>query len=323
MRKFALPAMFALAASAGPALAADIAKPVYKAAPPVVVTPWDVAFGAGIASDYNFRGISQSDRTASANAYFEARYNTSKDVQWYAGIAGSSVKLATDPSAEIDLYGGGRFTMGPWGLDLGFIYYLYPGERSIDGTIITAPPAFNTTLDDTDFWEVYAKLLYTFNDNWAVGGNVYFSPDWLNTGASGTYASATLKYTGTALPSGWGWYVSGEAGYYWLGTTDPIVTPTGVAIYYDALGAVVAADLPDYAYWNVGLGFTYKAITIDLRYHDTDLSKAECNALTADPSAAFTTNVAINNFVTNGLSNWCGAAFIGKLSFDTTLNALK
>jgi len=96
---------------------------------PVVVSPWDIAFGAAIASDYNFRGISQSDRSFSPSAYFEPRYNVSKNLQFYAGIGGLGVDLASNPSAEIDLYGGVRPTFGALALDLGFIYYWYPSEK--------------------------------------------------------------------------------------------------------------------------------------------------------------------------------------------------
>jgi hypothetical protein len=44
-------------------------------------------------------------------------------LQLYGGIAAASVKLATDPTAEIDLYGGIRPTFGPFGLRLRGIYY--------------------------------------------------------------------------------------------------------------------------------------------------------------------------------------------------------
>ena len=40
--------------------------------------------------------------------------------------------------------------------------------------------------------------------------------------------------------------------------------------------------VPGSSYWNVGIGFNWKVFTLDLRYHDSDLSKAECNLLTAD-----------------------------------------
>lgn len=322
MNKVLVTAAVLLGLSAAPSLAADL-KMYTKAAPAVVVSPWDIAFGASLANDYNFRGISQSDRGPSVSAYFEPRYNISPTLQLYAGIAGSSVKLATDPSMELDFYAGIRPTFGALALDFGFIYYAYPGEREIDGTIIVAPPAFNTTPVNTDFWEVYAKATYTFNDQFSVGANLFYSPDWLNTGADGTYLSGTGKYTGAALANGIGWYVSGELGYYWLGTTDVINTTTGNAVYFNALGTSIAANLPDYAYWNIGVGFTYKVFTLDLRYHDTNLSSAECNILTGDPSAAAIAPTAVNNAVSTGASNWCGSAFIAKLSFDTTLAAFK
>jgi len=321
MKKFVMPAMFALAVSAGPALAADIAKPVYKAAPPVVVSPWDIAFGAGIASDYNFRGISQSDRKPSVNAYFEARYNSSKDLQWYAGIGGYSIDFPNRPSAEIDLYAGVRPTFGPLALDLGVWYYWYPGGQCFntvalcgsDFTAVTLPNT-NVIKADVSFLEFFAKGTYTFNDNFNMGAGVFYTSDWLNTGASGTYGNLTAKFTGNALPSGWNWYLSGEVGKYWLGTTDT---------FYAVAAFPAGTPLPDYTTWNVGLGFTYKVFTIDLRYYDTDLTKAECNVLTGDHTATFDASN-ITSINPGGMgSKWCSASFVAKLSVDTTLSAIK
>jgi uncharacterized protein (TIGR02001 family) len=314
MNKVLVTAAVLLGLSAAPSLAADL-KMYTKAAPAVVISPWDIAFGGSLASDYNFRGISQSDRGPSVSAYFEPRYNITPTLQLYAGLAGSSVKLPTDPSAEIDLYGGIRPTFGALSMDFGFIYYWYPRERQIDGVAIVAPPSGNTTLSDTDFWEVYAKASYAFNDAFSVGANLYYSPDWLNTGADGTYFSATAKYVLPGnLPLGLGWYVSGELGYYSLGTTK-----------FDAIAFPVAGgwDLPSYAYWNAGIGFTYKVFTLDLRYHDTDLSKEECNVLTADPGASLGGSIIPVTNAAGAQSRWCGSAFVAKLSFDTTLAAFK
>ena len=73
--------------------------------------------------------------------------------------------------------------------------------------------------------------------------------------------------------------------------------------------AVGAAD-PSYTYYNVGLAFTYKAVTLDLRYHGTDQSAGDCR-----------------NFLVvsapNRASDWCDDTFIASLKFDTTLAALK
>ena len=62
--------------------------------------------------------------------------------------------------------------------------------------------------------------------------------------------------------------------------------------------------------------------TLDLRYSDTDLIKADCNAFTSDPTASFDGSYSPINPTGVG-SNWCGATFIAKLSADLTLGVLK
>ena len=108
---------------ATPALAADL-KVVTKAPPPPPLSPWDVAFGASLASDYIFRGITQSNHQPSVSAYYEPRYNVNKDLQLYAGIAGSSVVLPNRAAAEIDFYAGIRPTFDKLALDFGAIVLL-------------------------------------------------------------------------------------------------------------------------------------------------------------------------------------------------------
>ena len=90
MKKFILSAVAAVAL-ATPALAADMK--VTPVAPPAPPNPWDVAFGGGITSDYIFRGITQSNHKPSVSAYFEPRYNVTKDLQYYVGISGESISF--------------------------------------------------------------------------------------------------------------------------------------------------------------------------------------------------------------------------------------
>jgi hypothetical protein len=322
MGKLIATAVVAVACVASAAVAADLGGRKPRAAPVVApVSPWDLAFGAAVMTDYNFRGISQSNRKPAVNAYFEPRYNLAPNLQLYAGVGGYSIELPNNAAAEVDIYGGVRPTFGPLALDLGVLYYYYPGGRtftSLGGpqtctNLFFAPPpgaGCNAIKGNLSFIELYAKSTYTFSDTLSAGLAVYHDPDWLNSGASGTWLSGTAKLTAPAsvLPSGVGAYVSGEVAHYWLGTTD--------AFYFNT-------PLPDYLHWNVGLGFTWKTFTLDLRYHDTDLSKAECNVLTGDHTATF--NVAnITPINPSGLgSRWCGAAFIAKLSADLTLSSLK
>ena len=126
MKKFLLSAAAVYALTASAALAADLpvkAKPIAAPPPPA----WDIAFGAGIASDYAFRGISQSNQKPSGSAYFEPRYNVNPDLQLYVGIAGASISLPNHAAAEIDFYAGIRPTFGKLALDFGALYYWYPG----------------------------------------------------------------------------------------------------------------------------------------------------------------------------------------------------
>ena len=132
--------------------------------------------------------------------------------------------------------------------------------------------------------------MWTINPQWALGANYYGTPNILNTGAPGNYVSGTLKYT---APDAWkiwnavGWYVSGEAGEQFLGTSDAFYG-TGVT-NPNAVGAQFQNGVrySDYATWNVGIGLTWKVFTFDLRYYDTSLTKSACAVYTSSQTASF------------------------------------
>jgi uncharacterized protein (TIGR02001 family) len=291
----------ALALMAGSAIAADA--PVYTKAPPPApaTSPFDVSFGGVVATDYNFRGISQSNRGPSAGAYLEGQYNGTFG-QFYLGVAGYSISWPgtaafgfTDPAAEIDFFGGWRKEFGNASVDIGAIYYYYPKE------------IFNGFTTDSDFFEIYWKGGYSVSDKLSVGANVFYTPDLLNysetfaTGgvsakARGLYTSVTAGYTYWEQGD-WSAEISGELGHWWI-KKDGFVHPlTGLTD-------------PSYTYWNAGLAFAYKALTLDLRYHGNDLGNTGCGSflVVGTPHAS---------------NKWCGDAFIASLKFDTSLSALK
>jgi hypothetical protein len=323
MKKLVLAAAV-LAMTAGSTFAADMAVKAVKAPPPAPFDPWDVAFGSAIMNDYIFRGVTQSNHQASVAAYFEPRYNINKDLQLYVGVSGESISFANRAAAEIDVYGGIRPTFGAFAFDIGVWGYLYPGgtcffgaPTDFTGKAVGAECAANALLNgnvmkkDVSFFEVYGKMTYTVNDNWQFGVNEYYSPNFLNTGAWGNYSSVTGKYIAPATifgASGVGMYVSGEFGRQWLGTSDS---------FYGVPAFPAGIKYADYDTWNIGIGFTYKVFTLDLRYSDTDLSKGNCSAFTSAFNASGTTNVTPINPLGTG-SNWCGAAGIAKLSADLT-----
>jgi uncharacterized protein (TIGR02001 family) len=325
MKKLVLAAAV-LAMTAGSTFAADMAVKAMKAPPPAPFDPWDVAFGSAIMNDYIFRGVTQSNHKPSVAAYFEPRYNVNKDLQLYVGVSGESISFANRAAAEIDVYGGIRPTFGAFALDIGVWGYLYPGGTcqfggnngfdtagKFQGAECQANFLLNgnTMKKDVSFFEVYGKGNYTINDNWQFGVTEFYTPSFLNSGAWGNYTSVTGKYTAPATifgSSGVGMYVSGEFGRQWFGTTDSFY---GVAAFPNGI------HYADYDTWNIGIGFTYKVFTLDLRYSDTDLSKGNCSAFTGAFNASGNTNVTPINPGGTG-SNWCGAAGIVKLSADLT-----
>ena len=329
MKKMVLLAT-ALAIVSAPALAADMSLKAIKAPPPPAFEPWDIAFGSAIMNDYIFRGITQSNHKPSVAAYFEPRYNVTKDLQLYVGLAGESISFPNRAAAEIDVYGGIRPTFGAFAFDFGVWGYLYPGGTcfygapfDFAGNPLGAECAANALLNgnvikrNVSFFEGYAKVNYTVNDMWQFGANEYYSPNFLNTGAWGNYASITGKFTAPSTifgSSGVGMYVSGEFGRQWLGTSDSFY---GVPLFPNGI------NYTDYNTWNVGVGFTYKVFTLDFRYSDTNLSKGDCNAFTSDHTARFDGSFTPINPSGVG-SNWCGATGIVKLSADlTAMTSLK
>jgi opacity protein-like surface antigen len=319
----------AAVALATPAIAAD--KRVMKALPPPPppASPWDVAFGAGFTSDYIFRGITQSAHNPSANAYFEPRYNVNPYLQLYTGIAGASIAFPNRAAAEIDGYAGIRPTFGPLSLDFGGIVYWYPGGTCYNGSLAPVfgtdclengylPINGNVIKKDLTFWEVYAKGSYAVNDQVSIGGTAFYSPSVLNSGANGTYVTGGAKLTApsAAMPEGWGLYLSGDAGKWFLGTSD--------AFYCTQVGVPgCTAPFPNgipyksYTTWNVGIAITKSVFTLDFRYFDTDMNKGDCNAFTSDNTARFTGDFTSINPGGFG-SSWCGATFVVSGRADLT-----
>ncbi len=326
MRKLTTLTALALLMASSASAIADGA-PSLKDKPVAAPTPdWDIAFGGYVASDYMFRGISQSAHLPSGAAYTELRYNIQPTIQLYSGISIESIDYPNRAASETDFYFGVRPTFDKLALDFGGWYYWYPGGQTFNGLegpssctngFFAANNSCNVYVGDASFWEVYAKATYAFTDTFTLGGNVFYDPTWLNSGADGTYASVTAKYV---LPGAWfpskdiGAFLSGEFGHYWFGRTNSFYGNTVFP------GQANGIELPEYNTWNVGVSFTYKVFTLDFRYVDTDLSRSNCNVLTGDQGASF----GVGNITTinpSGLgSNWCGSTFVAKLSFDLTAN---
>jgi uncharacterized protein (TIGR02001 family) len=273
MKKVVFTALAALAVSAAmPAFAADMPVKAKMVAPAPVTSPWDIAFGTAFATDYRLRGVSQSNRHASVSGYAELDYTFNEFFKVYAGIAGYSLWQGYGADAEFDFSGGVRLSYNNFGLDVGYIYYDYVGSN----------PNFS-------FGDFYAKPSYKVNDWLTIAGIVDYGSNNANgvgivgSKDEGFYAINAVITLPLNLPYGIGVSVNPEIGRQWASCTG----------------------CTNFTYWDVGLDFNYKAMTLDLRYWDTNVNRS---------------NVA---FITGTGTFTAGQAFVATLKFDTTMSALK
>jgi uncharacterized protein (TIGR02001 family) len=82
-------------------------------------------FNIGAASDYVFRGVSQTDENPQVFGGADVSAG-----QFYAGVWGSNVDFNDTTDAEFDLYAGFKPTLGVVSLDLGVLYYGYIDQPS-------------------------------------------------------------------------------------------------------------------------------------------------------------------------------------------------
>ncbi len=317
MWRLAVLPVIAVVLVAAPARAADMA----LKAPAAPSSSWDIAITAAAMTDYNFRGITQSAHRPSYHAGFEPQYSFTPTWQIYAGISTAGIDFPNGATTEIDFYGGIRPTFGKLALDFGFWDYYYPGGQCFNtpafcGFATAAPlPNGNLVKQNESFYEGYGKATYTVNDSFNFGGSMWGSPSVLNSGASGIYyaGTATLTAPAAVLPRGMGAYVSADVGWWQLGTTDA---------FYGVPAFPSGIPYRSYANWDAGIAFTWKAFALDLRYYQSNLSRGDCNAFTSDHTASGVATTPINPFPLPG-SDWCGAAFVAKLSLATSVNPKK
>lgn len=140
-------------------------------------------------------------------------------------------------------------------------------------------------------------------------GHASYSPNVSHTGAWGSYLGGEFRIDlpKLTLPQGneLGWLLAAERGHADFGNTT--------------LGDYA---LPSYTHWRLGLTFTYDALSFDLSYHDTSLTKENCFVHTGDPAAAPGGIVSLSN--PDGLrSRLCGQALVGTLSFEFNASKAK
>ncbi|MBU1345824.1 MAG: TorF family putative porin [Alphaproteobacteria bacterium] len=175
----------------------------------------EVAFNAAVASDYVFRGFSQTDEDPAFQAGVDLGVSN-----FYAGAWISNVDFGDDTSAEFDVYGGYRTEAAGFGLDLGVVGYLYFDEPS--GA-------------DYNYVEYKAAVSRAVGPV-SAGAVVYYSPDFFGADDEAVYYEANLAFAPADK-----FTISGAVGYQALDVSDDYTTWNAGVGY--ALNDVYTFDL--------------------------------------------------------------------------------
>lgn len=128
-----------------------------------------LSYNVGVASDYIFRGVSNTNGKGQVFGGVDATYGIG-----YAGVWASNVDFGTpNPDTEIDVYAGVKPTIGAAALDFGVIYYGYDKDKN------GAPGQYG-------YIEVKAAASTAVGPG-TVGAALYYSPEFPGEGGEALY----------------------------------------------------------------------------------------------------------------------------------------
>ena len=85
----------------------------------------DVSANVSFASDYIWRGMTQSDGPA-----IQGGFDFAAESGFYAGLWGSNVNFNDGAGSELDYYFGYGFSVGDLGIDIGYVAFDYPKNQT-------------------------------------------------------------------------------------------------------------------------------------------------------------------------------------------------
>lgn len=128
---------------------------------------WEIDAEIGAFSDYRFRGISLSAKDPQVTAEISVAHESGL----YAGVWASNVALNNGADdVELDLYAGYAADMGGATLDVGAVYYLYPGNSDFNYVELLASVAFAAGPGEITLGAAYAPS----QSNIGSEDNTYF-----------------------------------------------------------------------------------------------------------------------------------------------------
>jgi uncharacterized protein (TIGR02001 family) len=179
------------------------------------------------ASDYVFRGISQTNTEPAVQGGFDV----SADI-FYAGAWASNLSGYLASNYELDLYAGVKPVLGPVSMDFGLVGYFYPGANDSGGEL--------------DYYEAKAAASVAPAEGLTLGAAVFYSPEFYGETSAALYLEANAAFVLSDALS-----ISGAFGQQSIDDVD---------------GPVPGALDDDYTTWNIGAAYALSGFTFDLRY---------------------------------------------------------
>jgi uncharacterized protein (TIGR02001 family) len=216
-------------------------------------SPHTLTGNVGLFSSYRFRGIDQTYGKPALQGGFD--YSHSSGV--YLGNWNSNVNSGAgypEGNLEMDFYGGYKHAFGDFGLDVGGLYYYYPGSKASPLSGLNAKNTGATSSGTVDNFELYIAGSWKFISlKYSYALTDYFSlPD--SKGAS--YLDLSANYD---LGDGWG--INGHVGH--LFSSDfKYVNPNG-------------SDSITYTDWKLGVTKDFSGWVVGASYIGTN-AKGSC-----------------------------------------------
>jgi uncharacterized protein (TIGR02001 family) len=178
-----------------------------------------------IGSDYRFRGFTQTDYQPTIQGGIDFAHKSG----FYLGNWNSNVSsnLYNGAPIEMDFYGGWKTTFGDFGLDVGVIYYYYPGSGEYNPDF--KPKNFEGYIGGS-YGPLSLKYYYSFTDFFGLNSGALGLP-----GDVDTKGSQYLDLSGT-FPVVDGIAVVAHVGYQYVNNYEVIGGP-GDDVWDYTLGA--------------------------------------------------------------------------------------
>jgi len=211
---------------------------------------------ATIASDYRFRGVSQSDKEMAVQGGITLTHKSGL----YAGVWASNLAgwgTFGGANMELDLIGGYKMPLSDKAaLDVGLVWYMYPGGAN-----------------ESDFAEPYVKLTGTAGPATLTAGAAYAPKQHALANVSNAPNSRGQKDDNL--------YLWGDSAVAVAGTPFTAKAHIGYSDGNPGLGPNGTSVAPTGRYWDWSLGMdtTWRNLTLNLSYVDTDISKSEAALL--------------------------------------------